>query len=41
MKKILVLGSTGSIGTSALDLARRHPDKFLVAGLQANSSKEQ
>lgn len=40
MKRILVLGSTGSIGTSALDLARRHSDKFLVAGLQANSSKE-
>ena len=41
MKKILVLGSTGSIGTSALDLARRHPNLFTVAGLQANSSKEQ
>ena len=41
MKKILVLGSTGSIGTSALDLARRHKDRFAVAGLQANSSKEE
>ena len=40
MKKIAVLGSTGSIGTSALDLARKHPDKFLVAGVQANNSKE-
>ncbi len=40
MKKVLVLGSTGSIGSSALDLARRHKDLFCVAGLQANSSDE-
>lgn len=40
MKKILALGSTGSIGTSSLDLARRHKDKFQVVGLQANSSAD-
>ena len=40
MKKILVLGCTGSIGSSALDLARRHRNLFTVVGLQANSSKE-
>ncbi|MBO4471741.1 MAG: hypothetical protein J5841_08305, partial [Clostridia bacterium] len=26
MRKIAILGSTGSIGTQALDLCRRHPD---------------
>lgn len=41
MKKIIVFGSTGSIGSSALDLARRHKDLFTVTGLQANSSKEE
>ncbi len=41
MKKVLVLGSTGSIGTSTLDLARRHGDLFTVSGLQANSSKKE
>ncbi len=40
MKKILVLGATGSIGSSALDLARRHKDLFTVAGIQANSSEQ-
>lgn len=40
MKDILVLGATGFIGNSTLDLARRHTDKFRVVGLQAHSSKE-
>lgn len=40
MKDILVLGATGSIGKSTLDLARRHKDKFRVVGLQAHSQKE-
>ena len=33
MKKISILGSTGSIGTSALDVIALHPDRFEVAGL--------
>ncbi len=33
MKKIAVLGSTGSIGTQALDVAERYPDEFSVAAL--------
>ncbi len=32
---MVILGSTGSIGTQALDIARRNPDRFRVAGLAA------
>jgi 1-deoxy-D-xylulose-5-phosphate reductoisomerase len=32
-KRISILGSTGSIGTQALDLAAAHPDRFRVAAL--------
>ncbi|MFH0810702.1 MAG: 1-deoxy-D-xylulose-5-phosphate reductoisomerase [Pseudomonadota bacterium] len=35
MKNISILGSTGSIGTSALCVVRRHPDRFRVVGLAA------
>ena len=35
MQHITVLGSTGSIGTSTLDLVARHPDKFKVFALTA------
>ena len=40
MKKIAILGSTGSIGTQALDLCRRHPDRYRVVALTARGSKE-
>ena len=40
MKKIAVLGSTGSIGTQALDLCRRHPDRYRVAALTARGRRE-
>lgn len=36
MKHIAVLGSTGSIGTSCLDVIRHHPDRFRVVGLTAS-----
>jgi 1-deoxy-D-xylulose-5-phosphate reductoisomerase len=36
----LLLGSTGSIGTSALKVARDIPDRMQIAGLAANSSVE-
>ncbi len=32
-KKLSILGSTGSIGISTLDVAQRHPDKFSVVAL--------
>ena len=40
MRKIAILGSTGSIGTQALDLCRRHPDRFRVTALTARGSRE-
>lgn len=40
MKKVLILGSTGSIGTQALDIIRENPDKFEVAGLSCRSRVE-
>ena len=41
MKRIAILGSTGSIGTQALDICRRHPDKYQVVALTARSSRDQ
>ncbi len=38
MKNIVILGSTGSIGVNALDVVRRHKNKFRVVGLAANSN---
>ena len=40
MKKVLVLGCTGSIGTSTLDIINNQSDEFCVCGLQANSNKD-
>ncbi len=40
MKKILVLGATGSIGKSGLDIIRQHPDKFCLVGMSAHKSAE-
>lgn len=39
MKKILVLGATGSIGSSTLDILRNQRDRFVCCGLTANSKK--
>jgi 1-deoxy-D-xylulose-5-phosphate reductoisomerase len=36
--KIVLLGATGSIGTSACNCIRRFPDKFEISGLSANNS---
>jgi len=38
--RITVLGSTGSIGVSTLDVVARHPDRFQVAALTANTNVE-
>ncbi len=40
MKTIVILGSTGSIGTSTLDIVDRFPEEFCVAGLTAGSNDE-
>ena len=40
MKKIAILGSTGSIGTQTLDVVREHFDELQVVALAAGSNKE-
>ena len=39
MKRILLLGATGSIGSSACDVIRAHRDAFSVAGVAARSNR--
>jgi 1-deoxy-D-xylulose-5-phosphate reductoisomerase len=41
MKAISILGSTGSIGTQALDVVRRNPDRFKVAGLSVAGANQE
>lgn len=38
-RDIVILGSTGSIGTQALDVVRRNPGRFRVRGLAASGSR--
>ena len=38
-RRVLILGSTGSIGTQALDVIAAHPDDFDVVGLAAGGSQ--
>ncbi len=38
MIRLAILGSTGSIGQSTLEVVRHFPDKFRVLGLGANSN---
>jgi len=38
MKRLVILGSTGSIGTQVLDIVRRLPGRFQIVGLAANSN---
>jgi 1-deoxy-D-xylulose-5-phosphate reductoisomerase len=40
MKRVAILGSTGSIGTSALAVVEAHPDRVAVVGLAAGSNAE-
>jgi len=40
MKGITILGSTGSVGLSTLDVINRHPDKYRVVALTANHNLE-
>jgi 1-deoxy-D-xylulose-5-phosphate reductoisomerase len=39
-KRVAILGSTGSIGTQALDVIERHPDYFQVVALAAGRNLE-
>ena len=40
-RRLVLLGSTGSIGTQALEVVRAHPDRFEVVGLACGSSAEE
>lgn len=40
VRQITILGSTGSIGESTLDVIARHPDRFQAFALTANNSTE-
>ncbi len=40
MKRLLILGSTGSIGTQALDVIARAPGEFEIVGLSAGTAYE-
>jgi 1-deoxy-D-xylulose-5-phosphate reductoisomerase len=40
VKRISLLGSTGSIGTQTLDVVRKHPDRFEITALVAGSNAE-
>jgi len=40
VRRVLILGSTGSIGTQALDVIRANPERFEVVGLAAGSNRE-
>ena len=39
-RQLCILGSTGSIGVNTLDVVKRHPEKFSVVSLAANSNVE-
>ncbi|HQZ30658.1 MAG TPA: 1-deoxy-D-xylulose-5-phosphate reductoisomerase [Arenimonas sp.] len=41
LKTIALLGATGSIGGSALDVVARHPDRFRIGALSAHSSVDE
>jgi len=40
MKRIVVLGSTGSIGTQTLEVVAQHPDRLKIVGLAAHSNAQ-
>lgn len=40
MRRILILGSTGSVGTQALELIADNPDRFRLVGLAAGRNRE-
>jgi 1-deoxy-D-xylulose-5-phosphate reductoisomerase len=40
LRRVAILGSTGSIGRQALDVLARHPDRFEVVGLAAGRNTE-
>ena len=41
MRHVIILGSTGSIGTQAIEVINKNPDKFKVVGLAAGSNSKE
>jgi 1-deoxy-D-xylulose-5-phosphate reductoisomerase len=41
MRGVTILGSTGSVGTQALDVVRRNPERFKVMGLSAGGANQE
>ncbi|QIZ98262.1 1-deoxy-D-xylulose-5-phosphate reductoisomerase [Leifsonia sp. PS1209] len=41
VRRVIILGSTGSIGTQALDVIQANPDRFTVVGLTAGSNADE
>jgi 1-deoxy-D-xylulose-5-phosphate reductoisomerase len=41
VRTVVILGSTGSVGTQAIDLVRANPDRFRVVGLAAGGDRPQ
>ncbi|MDX9959681.1 MAG: 1-deoxy-D-xylulose-5-phosphate reductoisomerase [Spirochaetia bacterium] len=39
MKRIIVIGATGSIGTQTLDVLHRHKDRFTLTGMSAHTNE--
>jgi 1-deoxy-D-xylulose-5-phosphate reductoisomerase len=39
MREVVILGSTGSVGTQAIDLVRANPERFRVVGLSAGGQR--
>jgi 1-deoxy-D-xylulose-5-phosphate reductoisomerase len=39
VRRVIILGSTGSIGTQAIEVIRANPDRFEVVGLAAGSDR--
>ena len=40
MRKVSIIGSTGTIGVNTLDVIRAHPEQFQVFALTANTQVE-
>lgn len=40
MKRVVILGSTGSIGRQTIEVARNHPDRLKIVGLAANRNAD-
>lgn len=40
MKNVVILGSTGSLGTQSIEVLEKYPNDFRIIGLSANTSKE-